>query len=147
MAFKDISILFFSKNSKIASVSTWTFFLLWQNCYLRILSNGVIERCWNTHIRKWRKNTNVKYFSISNSKTVFTFTNGNFFTISSFAKVEKKRFWFWVSKWYLSSGRFTKCFSKQASGLVPCNEAIFLTWFCLGLVCLASRPLLKGWLK
>ena len=40
---------------------------------------------------------------------------------------------FLVAKWYLSSGRFTKCFSKQASGLVPCNEAIFLTWPRLGL--------------
>ena len=68
-----------------------------------------------------------------------------FFPISSFAKVEKKVLVL-VSKWYLSSGRFTKCFSKQASGLVPCNEAIFLTWFCLGWVCLASRPYWKvGW--
>ena len=69
---------------------------------------------------------------ILNGKTVFTFTNGNFFPISSFAKVEKKVLVL-VSKWYLSSGRFTKCFSKQASGLVPCNEAIFLTWPRLGL--------------
>ena len=71
-------------------------------------------------------------FIIANSKTVFTFTNSNFFLISSFAKVEKKVLVL-VSKWYLSSGRFTKCFSKQASGLVPCNEAIFLTWPRLGL--------------
>ena len=104
--------------------------VMWEYCQMGWLID-VERKLWSNRkgnnsetYSKWRKNTNVKYFSISNSKTVFTFTNGNFFPISSFAKVEK-RFWFWCLSSIYRVGVSPSAFPNKLLVLYPVMRPFF----------------------